>query len=379
MINTLEVNPAVQVPFLDLRQQWRNLQKELEAAIWPILESASFIGGRAVADFEEEFAAYCDSKHAVSLDSGSAALQLALLALNIGRGDEVIVPTNTFIATAAAVHVVGATPVFVDTDERTWQMDPEKIRSVVSPRCKALIAVHLYGQPAAMDELKRVCAEHKLVLIEDAAQAHGATFAGEKIGSIGNIACFSFYPGKNLGAGGDGGMLTTDDAEIADHVRRLRDHGRITKYEHGEVGFNYRMDTIQAAILRVKLKYLDGWNSRRRDCARIYGERLASMPLRLPGAIDTSVPVHHLFPVCSPKRDSLAVFLKEKGIETGVHYPVPLHLQPAFRHLKHERGDFPVAERIADETLSLPIFPEMTEQQLDHVCHSIQEYFKRND
>src|SRR5437667_2466103 len=248
MTMTLEATRSVQVPFLDLKQQWRNLRKELEAAIWPVLESAHFIGGSAVTEFEREFAAYCGTKHAVSLDSGSAALQLALLALDIGPGDDVIVPTNTFIATAAAVHVVGAHPVFVDADERTWQMDTRQVGSAIGPRCRAVIAVHLYGQPVVMDELKRICSARKVHLVEDAAQAHGARFAGQKIGSIGDVACFSFYPGKNLGACGDGGMLTTHDGELAERVRRLRDHGRITKYEHGEVGFNYRMDTLQAAV-----------------------------------------------------------------------------------------------------------------------------------
>jgi len=379
MTNTLEATSSVQVPFLNLRQQWRSLQQELEAAIWPVLESAHFIGGSAVAEFERAFAAYCGTQHAVSVDSGSAALQLALLGLDIGPGDEVIVPTNTFIATAAAVHVVGARPVFVDADERTWQMDIRQVESAIGLRCRAVITVHLYGQPVVMDEFKRICSARKVCLIEDAAQAHGARFAGQKIGSLGDVACFSFYPGKNLGACGDGGMLTTHDGVLAKRVRRLCDHGRVTKYEHSEVGFNYRMDTLQAAVLRVKLKFLDEWNRQRRHWARTYRERLSPLPLRLPELISNSEPVHHLFPVGTRKRDTLGSFLKERGIETGVHYPVPLHLQPAFGYLGYQRGDFPIAERIADETLSLPIFPEMTEQQFDHVCESIAEFFRTKD
>lgn len=376
MTTTLETPHGVAVPFLDLKQQYRNLGSDLTDAIQEVLDAAYYIQGPRVVEFEQAFAEYCGVKDAIAVDSGSAALQLALLALDIGPGDEVVVPTNTFIATAAAVHVTGARPVFVDADPETWQMDSRSVAQAITNRCRAVIGVHLYGQPVSVSDLLTVCQEKGVALVEDAAQAHGALFGGRRVGSFGRAACFSFYPGKNLGAFGDGGLITTDDAKIAERIRRLRDHGRSSKYEHTEVGFNYRMDAIQGVVLRYKLRFLDGWNDSRRTLAKRYRERLAKLPLRLPVPIAQSEPVHHLFPVCCDSRDALATFLGSRGIETGVHYPIPLHLQPAFRHLGHNEGDFPAAERIGQEVLSLPIFPEMTEQQLEHVCHSITDFFE---
>ena len=371
----LELPNRLAVPFLDLKQQYRNFGPELLQQIHEVLDSAYYIQGPKVAEFEQAFAEYCDVKHAIAVDSGSAALQLTLLGLDIGPGDEVVVPTNTFIATGAAVHVTGARPAFVDADPDSWQMDPDKVALAISDRCRALIGVHLYGQPLAVADLRDVCEAKGIPLIEDAAQAHGARFEGGRVGSFGRAGCFSFYPGKNLGAFGDGGMIVTDDAKLADRIRRLRDHGRLTKYEHTEVGFNYRMDAIQGVVLRYKLRFLDDWNDGRRIWATRYAERLAELPLRLPKAIPGTEPVHHLFPVCCASRDALATFLSERGVETGVHYPIPLHLQPAFERLGYKKGDFPVAEKIAQEILSLPIFPEMTEQQFEYVCHSISDFF----
>ncbi len=376
MTTALEAPHSLAVPFLDLKQQYRNLRPGLLEEIREVLDTAYYIQGPKVVDFEQAFAEYCLVKQAVAVDSGSAALHLVLLALDVGPGDEVVVPTNTFIATAAAVHVTGARPVFVDADPDTWQMDVRKVEDAITDCCRAVIGVHLYGQPLPLAPLMNVCTERDIPLVEDAAQAHGARFEGRRVGSFGRAACFSFYPGKNLGGFGDGGLIATNDANLAERVRRLRDHGRLTKYEHGEVGFNYRMDAIQGVVLRYKLRFLDEWNGSRRVWAKKYRERLARLPVRLPAPIPETEPVHHLFPVCCGSRDALAKFLGDRGVETGVHYPIPLHLQPAFRHLGYKRGDFPVAEKIGQEILSLPIFPEMTEQQFEHVCRSIADFFE---
>lgn len=375
MQNVLERSTIQTVPFLDLKLQYQQLRDGLENVIGPLLASANYIEGAPVDEFERAFANYCGVREAIAVDSGTAALHLVLLALGIGAGDEVIVPTNTFIATAAAVHLVGARPVFVDADPETWQMNLEAVKSSISPRCRAVIAVHLYGQPVQMDELRRICDENGVQLVEDAAQAHGARFRDRRVGGFGVAACFSFYPGKNLGAFGDGGAITTNRADMAERLRRLRNHGRLTKYQHAEVGFNYRMDGLQGAVLGYKLKFLDGWNERRRFWASRYRERLCRLPLRSATAIRDTEPVFHLFTIATERREKLATFLAERSIQTGVHYPIPLHLQPAFSHLGYKKGDFSVAEKVANEVLSLPIFPEMNEEQFEHVCHSITAFF----
>jgi len=375
MANTIETRNAVRVPFLDLKLQMKRLGRGLREAVWSTLESAAFIEGKPVLEFERAFAVYCGTSDAVAVDSGTAALHLALHALGVAQGDEVVVPANTFIATAAPVHQVGARPVFVDSDEHSWQMDIQQVKRAIGPRCRAVIAVHLYGQPLLVRELRSICDEKNVPLIEDAAQAHGARYGKEKIGGFGRLACFSFYPGKNLGAYGDGGMITTNDTDLATRLRRLRNHGRTTKYEHSEVGFNYRMDAVQATVLNFKLPFLDDWNASRRYWAGRYRERLSATPLTLPALIPDTEPVYHLFTVRCTCRDKLASFLAERAIETGVHYPVPLHLQPAFRFLGYSEADFPVAEAICREIISLPIFPEMTEHQFEHVCESIDEFF----
>jgi len=375
MPTTCDAVQSVAVPFLDLQQQYRNLAQGLNEALQGVLNSANYIQGPKVAEFEQAFAQYCGVKEAIAVDSGTAALHLTLLALDIGPGDEVVVPTNTFIATAAAVQATGARPIFLEADPENWQMDPGRLADVITERCRAVIGVHLYGQPIPLEPVLQICAEKRVHFIEDAAQAHGARFGNRRMGSIGRAACFSFYPGKNLGAFGDGGAITTDDPELSARIRRLRDHGRLSKYEHQEVGFNYRMDAIQGAVLSYKLGFLDEWNQQRRLWAARYREQLAKLPLRLPASISDTEPVHHLFPVRCKGRDALAEFLRGRDIQTGIHYPIPLHLQPAFLRLGYKKGDFPIAEKIADEVLSLPIFPEMTEQQFEHVSHSIADFF----
>jgi dTDP-4-amino-4,6-dideoxygalactose transaminase len=363
------------VPFVDLRLQYQNLKAEIDEAMRSVVASAAFLEGSAIKEFESAFASYCGVREAVAVDSGTAALQLALAALGIRRGEEVIVPVNTFIATAAAVAALGARPVFVDSDSKTWLMDLRQVEANITSRTRAIIAVHLYGHPVEMNLLLSLAEKKNLLVIEDACQAHGALIHGKRAGSMGRAGCFSFYPAKNLGAFGDGGLVTTDGPELAEHIRRLQNHGRISKYKHSEVGFNFRMDTLQAAILKVKLPHLDNWNARRRDLAAKYRRKLAPLQLWMPTIAVGTDPVHHLFPISHPRRDDMARFLTQRGIDTRVHYPVPLHLQPAFASLGYKLGDFPVSEKIAAETLSLPIFPEMTNEQLTLVCTSLEEFF----
>lgn len=374
-----DMKSETRIPLMDLKAQYLGQKDAIDAAIHEVLDSAYYIEGPKVAEFERNFARYCEVTEAVGLDSGTAALQLGFLALDLKPGDELIMPANTFIATAAAAAVCGIRCVFVDSDDRTWQMDVEKVKAAITSRTKGVVAVHLYGQPVAVGELRDLCATNGLYFIEDAAQAHGALFKGQRIGSFGHFAAFSCYPAKNLGAFGDGGVLTTNDARLAERVRRLRNHGRLTKYEHSEVGFNYRMDALQGAVLNIKLSALERWNEGRRRLAMRYRDRLASLPLRLPEPVPDTVPVFHLFTVNLPQRDALAAWLTQNNIETGVHYPVPLHLQPAFSDLGYRKGDFPVAERIARETLSLPIFAEMTDQQFNAVCVAVETFFQNEE
>jgi len=366
---------SYRVPFVDLKLQYQKLKAEIDEAMRSVVASAAFLEGGATKEFESAFASYCGVREAVAVDSGTAALQLVLVALGIKPGEEVIVPVNTFIATAAAVAVLGARPVFVDSDSKTWLMDLRQVEANITSRTRAIIAVHLYGHPVEMNPLLSLAEKKNLLVIEDACQAHGALIHGKRTGSMGRAGCFSFYPAKNLGAFGDGGLVTTDDPELAEHIRRLQNHGRISKYKHSEVGFNSRMDTLQAAILKAKLPHLDNWNACRRELAAQYRRKLAPLQLWMPKIVGGTAPVHHLFPISHPRRDEMARFLTQRGIETGVHYPVPLHLQPAFASLGYKLGDFPVSEKIAAETLSLPIFPEMTDEQLTLVCTSVAEFF----
>jgi dTDP-4-amino-4,6-dideoxygalactose transaminase len=364
------------MPLVDLKAQYLSIKDEMDAAIQRVVDSTSFILGPEVRAFEEEFARFCGVQHAVGVDSGTAALHLAFLTCDIGSGDEVITTPHTFIATIGMLGRVGARPVFVDIDPWTYNIDPARIEAAITGRTKAIMPVHLYGQPAEMDPILEIADRHRLKVIEDAAQAHGAEYKGRQAGSMGHVAIFSFYPGKNLGAYGDAGAVVTDDGEIAEKVRMLRDHGRRDKYEHLLQGFNYRIDTLQAAILRVKLAHLKGWNEARRRHAATYRGLLSGLDLVLPYEPEHIRAVYHLFVVRLQERDALREHLQARGISTGIHYPIPLHLQPAYRHLGYKEGDFPITEECARQVLSLPMYPELTQEQMEEVTRAIKEFME---
>jgi dTDP-4-amino-4,6-dideoxygalactose transaminase len=359
------------VPLVDLKAQYRALQPDIDAAIARVIESGVFILGPEVSAFEMAFAAYCGAQHGVGVGSGTAALELALRGLGIGPGDEVITTALTFIATAEAISAVGATPVFADIDPRTYNLDPERVEAAVTAATRAILPVHLYGQPAAMDALAAIARRRGLKLVEDAAQAHGAMHRGWRVGSLGDVACFSFYPGKNLGCYGDGGAVVTNDDRLAARVRRLRDHGRTGKYVHEEIGFGHRLDALQAAILSAKLPHLDAANAARRRLAQRYQQLLAGSELILPWEPDDVRGVYHLYVVRTPRRDQVLDSLHRQGIGAGIHYPLPLHLQPAYAGLGYRPGSLPVTEAAAREVLSLPLYPEMTEEQQDLVVAAV--------
>ena len=361
------------IPFLDLQAQYRTVGKDIEAAVTDVLRSGDYVQGARVAAFERDFAAWCGTQEAVAVSSGTAALHLALLAAGVGPGDEVITVPMTFVATAAAILYTGATPVFVDIDPSTWTMDPVEAEAAITPRTKAVIPVHLHGRLADMTEIVAVAHRHGLVVIEDAAQAHGAERAGKRAGSFGDIGCFSFYPGKNLGACGEGGAVVTDRPDLAEQVRLLRDWGQTKRYEHVKVGFNLRMDNIQGAVLRVKLPHLDGWNARRRAVAALYRELLEGSELRLPAPAGADH-VFHVHAVRLRDRDGLRASLEAAGVAAGIHYPKPVHLQKGYASLGYGPGAFPESERMAQETLSLPIFPEMTEAQVREVAAAVRRF-----
>ena len=363
----------LQVPFLDLRAQHDPLRAELLAAIGEVIDRSAFAGGPMVAEFEEDFAAYCRTRAAVGVGSGTEALWLALLAQGIGHGDEVITVPNTFMATAEAISYSGARPVFVDVDERTYTLDPQQLERAITPRTKAVIPVHLFGQMADMDPIMEIAQRYRLIVIEDACQAHGAEYKGRRAGSIGHAGCFSFYPGKNLGAWGEAGAVVTNDRALAEKIRILRDHGQETRYHHTCIGWNARMDGIQAAVLRVKLKGLDRGNAARRAHARRYKELLADLDvLTLPLAAEYGVHIYHLSVVRVPERDRILQALARRGIACGIHYPTPVHRQDAYRSLGLGPGSFPVAERCAGEILSLPMFPELTPAQIETVARELK-------
>lgn len=363
----------MEVPFLDLQAQHAPLAAELGEATADIIASSRFILGPYVESFESAFADYVEAEHCVAVGSGTAALHLALIAAGVQPGDEVIVPAMTFVATAWAVSYLGATPVLVDVHPATYTMDPELVAEAITPRTQAIVPVHLYGQPADLGPLADLAAEHGIHLIEDAAQAHGASYVGRKVGALGTIGCFSFYPGKNLGAIGEGGAVVTNDATIADRIRSLRNHGQSRRYHHDELGFNYRMDAIQGAALGIKLPHLDTWIKGRRDAASRYGELLDDLDIVLPAEAPDRESVWHLYVVLHEERDRLLEGLASAGIGAGLHYPIPVHLLDAYRHLGHERGSFPVSERIADQCLSLPMFPELTVDQQRYVAQTLGE------
>lgn len=369
------------IPLVDLGRQYRAIAKEVDVAIHRVIRSADFILGKELKKFEEEFAQFCKVKYAVGADSGTGALELALAALGMGKGDEVLVPVFTFYATASAVAGCGARPVFIDVEKETGNIDPAKIEEKITPKTRALICVHLFGQAVDLKRILSIAKKHKFHLIEDAAQAHGAKVkmdngSWQMAGSVGEMGCFSFYPGKNLGAYGDGGMVVTNQESLASKLRLLRDYGRTGKYEHASLGFNKRLDTLQAAILRVKLKHLNRWNERRRNHAALYDKLLKKIGVQTFTIRSFAVPVRHVYAIQVPKRDALANYLKEKGIATGIHYPLPLHLQKAFRYLGYKRGDFPVAEEISKKILSLPIFPELKKAEIEKIVRSIQEFYQ---
>jgi len=367
----------MEVPFLDLKVQYRQIESELLPILTNAMENAAFIGGPQVSGFEEEFSQFCDSKYCVGLNSGTDALRFALMAADVGSEDEVITVPNTFIATTEAISQTGARPVFVDVDPGTCNMDPSKIEPAITDRTKAIIPVHLYGQPADMDSILDIANRHGLVVIEDACQAHGALNKGRKAGSIGLAGCFSFYPGKNLGAFGEGGAVVTQDEKIAKKIQMIRDHGQSKKYYHDMEGYNGRLDAIQAGVLRLKLKRLPSWNASRQKNAVYYNEKLADIPeIQLPVEAVFAKSVYHLYVIHTDRRDELQKFLSEKGIATGLHYPLPLHLQRAYVHMGLKEGAFPVAENSARRLLSLPMFAELTTDQIDYVTEQIRSFFK---
>ncbi len=359
------------IPLVDLKAQYSALKPEIDAAIARVIANTSFIMGPEVRAFEEAFAAFCGNHLAVGVSSGTAAIELTLRALGIGPGDEVITTPFTFIASAEAISATGATPVFADVLPDTLNINPAAVAAAVTSRTRALLPVHLYGQPAAMPALAALAQRHGLALIEDAAQAHGGEIAGRRVGTLGHAACFSFYPGKNLGAYGDGGAVTTDDEALAARLRKLRDHGRASKYVHDEVGYGHRLDALQAAILAAKLPHLNAANAARRRLAARYDELLGATDLVLPTTAPDTVPVYHLYVVRTPRREALLAGLRAAGIEAGVHYPLPLHLQPAYAALGYTAGAFPVAEAAAQQVLSLPLFPEMSKPQQDRVVSAL--------
>jgi len=367
------------IPFLDLRAQYETIKEEVLDAIRATVENCSFILGPDVAAFEEAFAAHVGARHCIGVNSGTSALHLALIAAGVGPGDEVIVPAMTYVATAWAISYVGATPVFVDVDPVSRTIDVEQIERRITPRTRALLPVHLYGGTADMDRLLELGRRHGIPVVEDAAQAHGARHRGRGAGTMGLIGCFSFYPGKNLGAYGEAGALVTNDDAVARRVRRLRDHGQERRYHHDEIGYNYRMEGIQGAVLGVKLKRLEAWTEARRRLADRYLDALAGLPLELPSEAPNSRHVWHLFVVQHPQRDLIRLRLEEKRIQTHMHYPVPVHLQKAYAHLGHREGDFPISERIARECFTLPLYPELTDAAQDRVVEALREVLRGVD
>lgn len=359
------------IPFVDLRTQYHSIKNEIDAAILGVLESTQFTLGSEVAKFEEEFAAYSQSKFGIGVNTGTSALHLSLLAANIGPGDEVITVPFTFVATVAAIHYTGARTVFVDIEPRSYTMDPSRIEAAVTPRTKAIIPVHLYGQPADMDPIMAIARKYKLLVVEDACQAHGAEYKGRRAGSIGDFGCFSFYPGKNLGAYGEGGLITTQDAQFNRTVRMLRDWGAEKKYQHVLKGYNYRLEGIQGAVLRVKLKYLENWTEARRTAAARYESLFAGSAIVSPQAMAYARHVYHIYAIRTGERARWQEALQSQSIQTGIHYPIPVHLLPAYADLGYKTGQFPHAEAAANEVLSLPMFPELTAAQTETVARAV--------
>jgi dTDP-4-amino-4,6-dideoxygalactose transaminase len=359
------------VPYFELGTQYRSIKPEIDAAVSRVLESSHFVLGEEVAAFEQEFAKYCDASECIALNSGTSALHLALLAAGVGPGDEVITVPFTFVASVATILYTGARPVLVDIDPYSFNMNPAGVEAAITSRTKAIMPVHLYGQPADMDSIHEIARRHSLVVIEDAAQAHGAKYKGRSVGTLGDIGCFSFYPTKNLGAYGEGGAVTTNNSEYAKKIRMLRDWGQDSKYHHVLPGFNYRMEGLQGAILRVKLRHLERWIETRRAIAGRYTQQLANSGLSLPREVPGVRHVYHVYSLRIADRDAFRSALLEEGIQTAVHYAIPVHLQPAYAGLGYHRGSFPESEAAANEVVALPIYPELDEDQVEAVCSAV--------
>lgn len=362
------------IPCLDLKKQYASIKEEVLQKTEEVFDSTAFSGGKYVETFEQEFAQFCESAFALGCNNGTTALHLAILALGIGPGDEVILPANTFIATAWGPSYVNATPVFVDCDPATWQIDANLVEQKITTKTKAIIGVHLYGQPCDVDALKDIAARHQLYFIEDAAQAQGARYKGKRIGQFGDIACFSFYPGKNLGAYGEAGGLTTQNESYLKHMQSLRNHGMVQRYYHDEIGYNYRMDGLQGAILSIKLAKLDQWNQRRQTIAKRYQTEINNPLITCQTQPEWAESVYHLFVVTTENRDQLMSFLQAHDIFPGLHYPVPCHLQKAYAYLGHQEGDFPHSEYLSKHCLSLPMFAELTDDEVTRVIEVLNAY-----
>ena len=367
------------IPFVDLKAQYLGIKEEIDTAIAGVVESCQFILGEQVEVFESDFSDYCQTRYAAGVNSGTSALHLALLAAGVKPGDEVITVSDTFVATAAAIRYTGARPVFIDINPHSCTMDPAQIESAITPRTKVIMPVHLYGSCADMDPILDIARRHNLIVIEDAAQAHGAEYKGRRAGSMGALACFSFYPGKNLGAYGEGGAVVTSDERYVEPLKQLRDQGQSEKYFHTMLGYNYRMEAIQGAVLGVKLKHLDDWNALRRMHADVYYRDLLNSGVRLLEEQPDTISVHHVFPLFTERRDELRSYLKEAGISTGLHYPIPVHLQPGFRHLGYSEGDLPETERACKEVLSLPMYPELTKQDVASIVDSVRQFSLKSE
>lgn len=364
------------IPFLDLTSQYKTINKEINQAIKRVLDRQFFVLGEELESFEKEFASYLDAKFVVGVNSGTDALALSLMALGVGKGDEVITQTNSFVASATAITQAGAVPVFVDCDRETYQIDCSDVEKKITKKTKAIMPVHLYGAPAPMDKILKIAKRNELFVVEDSAQGHGTRIGTKKTGTFGDLGAFSFYPGKNLGAYGDGGAISASNQEFYDELLKLRNHGQIKKYVHASFGVNSRLDEIQAAILRVKLRYLNGWNEKRNLIADKYRKGFGDFKtIRI---IEHGYSCYHLFVIESEKREKLQKFLLDKGIHTLIHYPIPIHLQKAYKHLGYKIGDFPVAEKLSDRVLSLPVYPELDDSKIDYIIAALNSFNEHN-
>lgn len=364
----------MQIPFVDLKKQYLGIKGEIDSAIHEVLDSTAFILGKKVEDFEKKFAGLCSVKHCVGVNNGTSALRLALQALGIGPNDEVITTPFTFIATEEAVSHLGAKPIFADIDEKTYCIDPEKIEEKITKKTKAIMPVHLFGQPADMDPILEIAEKHSLKVVEDAAQAHNASYKNKKAGSMGDVSCFSFYPGKNLGAYGEAGAVCTNDEGIAKNLILLRQHGELVRYYHDIIGDNCRMEAFQGAVLGVKIKHIEEWTEKRRKNAECYNELMNELDVVLPHEADYARHVYHIYAIRAKNRDRLRDFLGKNGVSTGVHYPIPVHLQKAYSFMGLKKGAFPIAEKVSDEILSLPMYPELSEEQMEYVSKAVKGF-----